>query len=122
VGSPLDLSLSAFLLDREASRCTSKTLQRYRYTVGGFIEFLKSQGLKEMSRIDPQHIRLYLVSLQKRGLKDTTQHAHARGMRAWLNWLVREGDLDGSPMDKVAMPRLEERVRSRQWAEELISV
>jgi site-specific recombinase XerD len=35
------------------------------------------------------------------------QHNHARGIKAWLNWLVREGDLHESPMRKGAMPRLE---------------
>lgn len=48
--------------------------------------------------------------MQRRGLKDTTQHAHARGIKTWLNWLVHEGALDVSPMNKVAMPRLEKRV------------
>ncbi len=52
----------------------------------------------------------YLVSLQRRNLKDTTQHAHARGIKTWLNWLVDEGDLDVSPMRKVSMPKLEKRV------------
>jgi len=45
VGSPLDASLCAFLLDLEARRCTPKTLQHYRYTVGGFIRFLEAQGV-----------------------------------------------------------------------------
>ena len=110
VGSPLDVAFQAFLLDKEAARCTAKTLEHYRYTVGGFLEFLKANKAHDVDEITPHHIRAYLVSLQRRGLKDTTQHAHARGMRAWLNWLVREGDLDGSPRDKVAMPRLEKRV------------
>lgn len=55
-------------------------------------------------------MRAYLISLQERGLKDTTQHAHARGIKTWLTWLVEEGHMDESPMRKVAMPRLEKRV------------
>jgi integrase/recombinase XerD len=54
--------------------------------------------------------RAYLLSLQVRRPKDTTQHAHARGIKAWLNRLVDEGDLDASPMGRVRMPRLEKRV------------
>jgi integrase/recombinase XerC len=108
--SPLRASLSAFLLDRQASRCTSKTLEHYQYTCGSFVEWLGVQGILDVGQITAHHIRAYLVRLQQRGLKDTTQHAHARGIKAWLNWLVREGDLDESPMRKVAMPRLEKRV------------
>ena len=108
--SPLDVSLSAFLLDREASRCTAKTLEHYRYTCGGFVAFLEADGIRDVHQITPPLIRLFLVSLQRRGLKDTTQHAHARGIKAWLNWLVDEGVLELSPMRRIRMPRLEKRV------------
>ena len=63
-----------------------------------------------LRQITSDHIRRHLVSLQRRGLKDTTQHAHARGIKAWLNWLAAEGDLDVSPMRRVTMPRLEKRI------------
>jgi site-specific recombinase XerD len=108
--SPLSTSLFAFLLDRQAARCPPKTLEHYEYTCGGFVKWLGVQGILDVGQITAHHIRAYLVSLQQRGLKDTTQYAHARGIKAWLNWLVREGDLDESPMRKVAIPKLEERI------------
>jgi len=107
---PLDVALQAFLLHLEAAGCTPKTLTHYRYTVGGFVAFLKTRNVSSVADVTPQDVRAYLVSLQKRNLKDTTQHAHARGIRAWCNWLVREGDLEASPMARVAMPRLQKRV------------
>lgn len=110
VGSPLDVPFRAFLLDKEAARCTPKTLEHYSYTVGSFVTFLKTRRVEDVTQITPHHIRAYLVSLQGRSLKDTIQHAHARGIKAWLNWLVREGDLKASPMGKVAIPRLEKRI------------
>lgn len=81
VGTPLDASLSAFLLDREASHCTLKTLEHYQYTCGSFIQWLRIRGVADVAHIGPHHIRTYLVSLQRRGLKDTTPHAHARGIK-----------------------------------------
>lgn len=108
--SPLRASLDAFVLSREAMRCTPKTLEHYRYTAGGFVAYLESQGLRDVGAITPGHIRAYLVGLQRRGAKDTTQHAHARGIKTWLRWLVAEGDLAESPMERVAMPRLDKRV------------
>ena len=110
LGTPLCASLSALLLDREAARCSPKTLEHYQYTCGSFVEWLGGRGVSDANEIEPHHIRTYLVSLQQRGLEDTTQHACARGIKAWLNWLVREGDLTKSPMDKVTMPRLERRI------------
>lgn len=32
-------------------------------------------------------------------------HAHARGIKAWLDWLVDERDLRASPMRRVASPK-----------------
>jgi site-specific recombinase XerD len=110
VGHPLQATLDAFLLSRQAMRCTPKTLTHYTYTVGGFVERLQGQGVRDPQSITPHHVRAYLVSLQRRGLKDTTQHAHARGIKTWLRWLVEEGDLDDNPMRRVAMPRLEARI------------
>jgi integrase/recombinase XerD len=110
VRTGLDFSLEGFLLSREAMRCTPKTLEHYRYTLGSFTEYLADQDIHDVADITPHDIRAYLVGLQHRGLKDTTQHIHARGIRAWLNWLVDEGELDISPMKRVAMHRLEKRI------------
>ena len=110
VVSGLDMSLDAFLLSREAMRCTLKTLEHYSYPLGSFLAYLQEQGVEDAGCITPQHVRAYLVSLQRRGLKDTTQHAHARGIRTRLRWLEKEGDTDRNPMQRVAMPRLEQRI------------
>ena len=108
--TPLAAAYMSFLLAKEAQRCTEKTLEHYQYTVGGFVAWLGAQAVPSVTAITPTHIRTYIVALQRRGVKDTTQHAHARGIKCWLRWLVREGDLDHSPMEVVAMPRLEQRV------------
>ena len=110
VRTGLDFAFEGFMLSREAMRCTPKTLEHYEYTLGSFTTYLADQGVHDMADITAHHIRAYLVSLQRRGLKDTTQHIHARGIRAWLNWLVDEGELDVSPMKRVSMPRLEKRI------------
>jgi len=107
---PLDAARRAFLLAKRAARCTRKTLEHYDYTVGSFVAWLEGEGVTAIGQITAHQIRSYLVGLQERGLKDTTQHAHAGGIKAWLNWLVNEGDLAGSPMEKVDMPRLAKRV------------
>lgn len=119
VVSPLDSAFEAFILSREAMRCTAKTLTHYRYTLGGFLGYLRTRGVTDPVGITPNHVRAYLVSLQRRDLKDTTQHAHARGVKAWLNWLVVEGDLKTSPMGKVVMPKLEARIPQPFSAEDV---
>ncbi|MHB1295300.1 MAG: tyrosine-type recombinase/integrase [Anaerolineae bacterium] len=90
--------------------CSPKTLEHYDYTLGAFARFLATGQIHAVQDITPHHIRAYLVDLQHRRLKDTTQHAHARGIKTWLRWLVTEGDLNASPMTRVRMPRLAKRV------------
>lgn len=110
VGPTLDSVLEAFLLSREAMRCTPATLTHYRYTCGSFARWLGGQGVNTPDAITPGHIRAYLVGLQRRGLRGATTHAHARGIKTWLRWLEAEGDIDHNPMQRVAMPRLEQRI------------
>jgi integrase/recombinase XerD len=108
--SPLQAAMDAFVLSRQAARCAARTVEHYTYTVGAFLDFLGSIGVTSPQEITSHHIRRFLVDLQGRGLKDTSQHAHARGIKTWLRWLVAEGDLQESPMMRVQMPRLEQRV------------
>jgi len=108
--TPLVSHLDAFLLAQEAAHNTPATLRHYRYTVGSFIRFLNHEAVTALQTITPYHIRAFLVSLERRGRKDTTLHAHARGIKAWLNWLVREGVLASTPMRQVKMPKLEKRI------------
>ena len=108
--TPLYVNYQEFLLDGEAARYTPKTLDHYKYTLGSFLSWLQIRGLQSPQEISPNYIREYLVSLQRRGLKDTTQHVHPRGIKTWLRWLVDEGELEDSPMRRVSMPRPEKRM------------
>jgi len=87
--SPLSASLDAFLLSREAMRCTPKTLEHYAYTVGGFVRFLREQPVGDAHDITAHHIRAYPVSLQRRGLKDATQRVPVLVERQ-RGWGIRE--------------------------------
>ena len=73
--TPLDLHYNAFFLDLQAARCTPKTMSHYMYTLGTFVGWLRRQGINSPEEITARHIKAYLVELQRRGLKDTTQHA-----------------------------------------------
>jgi site-specific recombinase XerD len=108
--APLQAAVDAFLLSKEAARCTPRTLEHYGYTLGAFLEFLQCAAVISLWEIAREYIRRYLVNLQRQGLRDTTQHTHASGIKAWLNWLVAEGELDVSPMCRVALPKLEKRI------------
>lgn len=86
---------------------------------GQLCAWLQEQEVKCPTGIIPRHIWAYLVGLQRRGLRDTTQHAHARAIKTWLNWLSQEQVLEVSPMRKVSMPKLDRRIQPRFTPEEV---
>ena len=107
---PLPTCLDMFLLHQEASHHTPRTIQFYRYNLSRFLAFLQERGIQFPNEITPHHIRQFLVSLEHRGLKDTTIHSFARPIKTFLNFLVVEGILEASPMRNVSMPKLEQRI------------
>ena len=106
----LQLALDSFLLDAEARRLTPKTIRYYRQQIQPFLDSLSTQGVITPEAITAHHIRRHMVEMQRRGLADASIHASARAIRAFCNFMVREELLDKSPMRKVQMPRVEQRI------------
>jgi len=88
-----------------ARRLSPRTTGFYRWELERAVTFLETQGLTIVSGVTPSHLRAYLITYQERHLSDSSQHAAARSLRAWLNWCVRKELLTASPMAKVRMPR-----------------
>ena len=73
--TPLDLHYKAFFLDREAARCTPKTMTHYMHTLGTFVGWLEQQGINSAEEISAHHIKPYLVQLQlRKGAQITFTH------------------------------------------------
>ena len=82
---PLAVAFKGFLLDGKARRLKPTTLEWYLFMVTPFMESLSAEGISDLDDITPSLIRLYLTGLEDRNLKDTTQHAAARGIRVCLS-------------------------------------
>ena len=107
--SPLRLAYDDFLLSREATRCTPKTLNHYRYTAGGFVAWLEARHIGAPEQIVSAQVRAYLADVAGRGVRDTTLHAHARGVKTFLRFLLNEKYASDADLAKIAMPRLDRR-------------
>ncbi len=108
--SSLALAYNAFLLDGEARRLAPKTLHYYKQQLQPFLAYAEGSGATSPETLTANHIRTYLVSLQRRGLNDNSQHAAARAIRALCYFMVNEDLLAASPMRKVKMPALDKRI------------
>ncbi len=64
--APLDLHCEAFLLDREAARCTPKTMTHHVHTLGTFVGWLRHHGIKSPREMTAHHVKAYLARRQHR--------------------------------------------------------
>ena len=79
-----------------------KTIELYHYVFDSFAKFL---GDPPLAKVKPATIRSYLAHLQDKGLKKTSVAIHHRVLRAFFNWLVREGCLRWAPTEPIKEPR-----------------
>ena len=119
-------ALQNFLMAYKVEEKSPATIDRLRRTVGDFIRFAKEQGFpQEATKIHPNHIRLYLVHLQERGLQPVTRNWHYRCLHMFFEWLRREGTTDKSPLDPIKPPRVPRKVVqtcTRDHIEKLLSL
>lgn len=111
-----------FLLDAESRGFTPDTMRFYRGRLGLFFRWCEQQGLTSLADFTHTQIKLYLAELQKRDLSSAYVHSHARAIRTFCYFLVREELLDVSPFAKVKMPRLEKKVLPALTSEEVRAI
>lgn len=116
---PLQEAYDLFLVALRASHRTKRTIEYYCEKLGPFVSWLQDQGIDAPERITPSHIRRFLIAREEAGRSARTVHHHAATIRAWLNWLVAEELLTDSPMRKVKMPKVEDRILPALTAEDV---
>lgn len=103
--------LDMFLLHQEVSRHSPRTIETYHETLTPFLDYLSERDVANPELITPNDIRRFFVRLEERGLAGATIQKHARSVKAFLNFLVREEVLEDSPMRKVSMPKADKKVK-----------
>ncbi len=99
-------AIDAFLLDCRARRLRAGTLHFYRTKLPRFAAWCEERGCVAVGEVEPDLLRAFLVWLDESGHSAGGQHAYARALRAWFNFLVEDGVLEESPMRRVRMPRV----------------
>ena len=61
------------------------------------------------SGIKREHVEAFLVHLlEDRGLASSTVNNRYRGLQAFFKWMLEEGDITRSPMDRMKPPQITE--------------
>lgn len=99
-----------FLLDCEARQFTKHTLRFYRGRLSLFVRWCDENNIDTIGVVTAIHLRRYLVDTQHRDVSSAYLHSHARALRTFFNYCVRDELLESSPFARVQMPRLEKKV------------
>jgi site-specific recombinase XerD len=88
---PTDLQrqIREFLIDREASGFSPRTVEFYDDELRYFTTFLGDKAPASIRDITPDHCRAYFIALAKRR-NNGGVHCAFRAIRAFLNWYQRE--------------------------------
>jgi site-specific recombinase XerD len=115
ISTDLSAAYLTFLEHLEIERNVSRlTIRNYGHYLRRLIEWLKSQGITEITKLDQDLMRSYRVFLaryiddQGRTLSKKTQSYHVIAVRSWLKWLVKN-DMPVLLPEKIDVPKGESR-------------
>jgi len=87
---PLREPIEAFLLTKQITGCTARTLQTYRWWLEHFVATVPD--------VASLTVRTYFARLQERGLSVNRQHQGYRTLRTFFRWGVDAGTLIENPL------------------------
>lgn len=93
---PDDL-LDGFISSMKIQGRSEKTIERYKYQLGRFMESVKTTTRK----ITVYHIRNWLASEKERGLKESTLESQRQVLSSYFGWLFRESLIERNPMCNI---------------------
>ena len=100
--------IEAFLIDRKAQNMAKGTLYFYTKKLKLFTDFCESQAVTQITQIDANLIRQYLLYLESTGHNPGGCHQGYRTLKTFLLWWEREIEPDDwkNPIRKVKAPKL----------------
>ncbi len=91
-----------------AGNKSPRTVQGYGESVRLFGDFLTEQGMpRHVAHITREHVEAFIVDLLSR-FKPSTAATRYRNLRVFFGWLMDEGEVNASPMEKMTPPAIPE--------------
>jgi integrase/recombinase XerC len=89
-------------------RYASHTIKAYETVLKQFHAFCLDQG-KEGMDLHFKTIRSWVVHMMDSGFSPRTVHKKLTALRTYCKYLIREGELDSNPLDRVLKPKISKR-------------
>lgn len=111
-----------FLITKKSENVTVRTLETYDEVMKGFLKYVIEQQIYDISEVDSNIIREFLIMLQERGLRGVTRHRHFRCLRTFFLFLHREDYMSNNPIKNVKPPKIEQKIMRTFTAQEISKI
>ena len=100
--------IEAFLIDRKAQNLSKGTLKFYQNKLKLFADYFESQVITDITQIDPNNLRQFLLYLEETGHNPGGIHAIYRSVKAFLGWYENEVEPENwhNPIKKIKSPKI----------------
>jgi len=86
--------------------------------IKGFFAFLTERGVSSLNKVDRSLLRDYLAYLVEQDIVKASIARKLSAIRSFYRYLLREGTLETSPLEKASSPKLDKRLPSFLTIEE----
>ena len=86
-----------FIFNCQSRNLADGTIKRYRKMLKLLGDFLEQSKIDDLDDITTKHIRHFMLSLKRRGNKETYINSHLKLLRSFFTWLEDEGYNDTNP-------------------------
>jgi len=117
---------ASFLRALRAENASPRTIETYSEAARQFVDFCTAFGYTlNPLEVTPEQVRAFINHLRDEPLPSgrprtaSTVHNRFRALKRFFGWMVDEGEIQQSPMTRIAIPNPQERVPIVLSAEEL---
>ncbi|HZQ78784.1 MAG TPA: phage integrase N-terminal SAM-like domain-containing protein, partial [Acidimicrobiia bacterium] len=108
----LDLSahLRGFQRHLRAANRSPRTIEKYDLCARQLVEFLERTGMpKATTAVHREHVEAFIEDTLARGRSAATANTRYQGLRVFFAYLVEDGELERSPMERMKPPAVPEK-------------
>ena len=105
----LDSHLRGFQRHLRAANRSPRTIEKYDLCARQLLEFLERTGMPTATTsVHREHIEAFIEDTLARGRSAATANTRFQGLRVFFAYLVEEGELERSPMERMKPPAVPE--------------
>lgn len=113
--------LQRYIKYLEAERGLSAyTVRNYTTDIQGFLDFLSTNKVATLDKVDRSIMRLYLGSLHTKATSRISINRKLSALRSFYRYLMRENLVNSEPMSSLSAPKLEKRLPTFLTKDEIL--